>query len=137
MTTSTTGQTSTSADRTLPEHGDGLDVDPTADLTPGDEHGGNGLRPAPTAPEPVDPTEPTSPEPVEAALAVVRSYTDSTVPDISRADRVRSREVSDFPVPTGREEEWRFTPLARVREMFEAAEDASAVTVTVRWTTPP
>jgi Fe-S cluster assembly protein SufD len=80
----------------------------------------------------VDPTEPTSPEPVEAALAVVRSYTDSTVPDVSRADRVRSRAVADFAVPGGREEEWRFTPLPRVRALFEPAETSTAVAVSVR-----
>jgi hypothetical protein len=27
----------------------------------------------------------------------------------------QSFEVADFPVPTGREEEWRFTPLRRLR----------------------
>lgn len=32
----------------------------------------------------------------------------------SRADRVSSRELSDFPVLTGREEDWRFTPLQRL-----------------------
>ncbi len=125
MTTSTTDH-----------DGTGLDTDATVDLTPGAEHGANGLRPAPTTPGQVDPTEPTSPEPVEAALAVVRSYTDSTVPDVSRADRVRSHEVGSFAVPTGREEEWRFTPLAKVRALFEPAEDQGAVTVTVRGDDP-
>lgn len=32
----------------------------------------------------------------------------------SRADRVSSRELADFPVLTGREEDWRFTPLQRL-----------------------
>ncbi|WP_380168203.1 Fe-S cluster assembly protein SufD [Jannaschia sp. R86511] len=71
-------------------------------------------------------------EAVEAALAAVRSYTDSTVPDVSRADRVRSGDPADFAVPTGREEEWRFTPMHRVRELFEpapAGQDAVSVTV--------
>lgn len=125
MTTSTTDH-----------DGTGVETDATVDLTPGEEHGGNGMRPAPTAPEQVDPTEPTSPEPVEAALAVVRSYTDSTVPDVSRADRVRSREVSDFDVPTGREEEWRFTPLHKVRALFEPTPDQGAVSVSVRGDDP-
>jgi Fe-S cluster assembly protein SufD len=35
----------------------------------------------------------------------------STPPKASRAERARSFDVADFPVPTGREEEWRFTPL--------------------------
>ena len=67
-----------------------------------------------------------------AALAAVRSYTETTVPDVSRAERVRSVDPADFAVPTGREEEWRFTPLHRVRDLFEAApEPAAAVTVQV------
>ena len=101
--------------------------------TPGQEHGGSGERPAPRQ---VDATEPTSPEPVEAALAVVRSYTESTVPDVSRADRLRSRRVSDYAVPTGREEEWRFTPLHRVSGLFEPAEGLDGVGVTVRTDDP-
>ena len=32
----------------------------------------------------------------------------------SRADRLSSFELSDFPVLTGREEDWRFTPLKRL-----------------------
>lgn len=33
---------------------------------------------------------------------------------------VRSHDPADFPVPTGREEEWRFTPLERLREAHRA-----------------
>jgi Fe-S cluster assembly protein SufD len=36
---------------------------------------------------------------------------ETMVPDTSRGERRRSFEVADFPVPSGREEEWRFTPL--------------------------
>jgi Fe-S cluster assembly protein SufD len=36
-------------------------------------------------------------------------------PERSRADRLASFDVADFPVPNGREEDWRFTPLDRVR----------------------
>ncbi|GAA3615428.1 Fe-S cluster assembly protein SufD [Marihabitans asiaticum] len=36
---------------------------------------------------------------------------DTMVPDQSRGERPRSFEVADFPMPTGREEEWRFTPV--------------------------
>lgn len=32
----------------------------------------------------------------------------------SRADRVSSKDLADFPVLTGREEDWRFTPLERL-----------------------
>ncbi len=36
------------------------------------------------------------------------------VPDQSRAERRTSFDPADFPVPTGREEEWRFTPVDRL-----------------------
>ena len=36
------------------------------------------------------------------------------VPDQSRAERRTSFDVADFPMPTGREEEWRFTPVDRL-----------------------
>jgi len=40
------------------------------------------------------------------------------VPDQSRAERTTSYAVSDFPVPSGREEEWRFTPVDRLQSLF-------------------
>ncbi|MGB5951529.1 MAG: Fe-S cluster assembly protein SufD [Ornithinimicrobium sp.] len=40
------------------------------------------------------------------------------VPDESRAARNRSFDVEDFPLPTGREEEWRFTPVDRLGTLF-------------------
>ncbi|MDO5701618.1 MAG: Fe-S cluster assembly protein SufD [Bowdeniella nasicola] len=36
-----------------------------------------------------------------------------------KADKPRSFELSAFPVPGGREEEWRFTPLRRMADLFE------------------
>ena len=39
----------------------------------------------------------------------------------SRADRLTSFNVEDFPVPTGREEDWRFTPIRRVQHLFDPA----------------
>jgi Fe-S cluster assembly protein SufD len=42
----------------------------------------------------------------------------STVPQGSRAERATSFDVADFPVPNGREEEWRFTPVDRVAPLF-------------------
>jgi Fe-S cluster assembly protein SufD len=42
------------------------------------------------------------------------------VPDQSRAERRTSYAVSDFPVPGGREEEWRFTPVDRLSGLFAA-----------------
>ncbi len=36
------------------------------------------------------------------------------VPAASRAERKTSFDLADFPMPTGREEEWRFTPLSHI-----------------------
>ena len=49
------------------------------------------------------------------------AHTDSAatmVPDQSRAERTTSYTVADFAVPTGREEEWRFTPVDRLGVLF-------------------
>ncbi|MBF0686245.1 MAG: Fe-S cluster assembly protein SufD [Cellulomonas sp.] len=45
------------------------------------------------------------------------------VPEASRAARPTSFDVADFPVPTGREEEWRFAPVDRFAGLFAAASD--------------
>jgi Fe-S cluster assembly protein SufD len=60
--------------------------------------------------------------PVDAVTAAGRAHTDSAaafVPDKSRAERTASFDVADFPVPTGREEEWRFTPVKKLRGLLE------------------
>ncbi len=41
-----------------------------------------------------------------------------TVPASSRAQRTTSFDLADFPVPTGREEEWRFAPVDRCAPLF-------------------
>jgi Fe-S cluster assembly protein SufD len=43
----------------------------------------------------------------------------SGAPVKSAAQRVASFDLADFPVPSGREEEWRFTPTRRLRGLFE------------------
>ena len=61
------------------------------------------------------------------------AHTDSAatmVPDQSRAERTASFEVADFPVPHGREEEWRFTPVDRLGTFFR--DDATDAHLT--WT---
>lgn len=40
---------------------------------------------------------------------------------ISRADQFESFNSADFGVPKGREEDWRFTPMRRVRPLFDDA----------------
>ncbi|GAB4086236.1 Fe-S cluster assembly protein SufD [Myceligenerans cantabricum] len=57
-------------------------------------------------------------------------------PQGSRAERLTSFSPDDIPVPTGREEEWRFSPVARIQPLFDgglatAGADGSGVRVTV------
>jgi Fe-S cluster assembly protein SufD len=47
-------------------------------------------------------------------------------PARTRAQALRSFSVADFPKLTGREEEWRFTPLKRLRGLATTTEDATA-----------
>ncbi len=54
-------------------------------------------------------------------MAGLQGAVESTAP-VSRLHEHRSFEVADFPVPTGREEEWRFTPLRRLRSLHTDAE---------------
>jgi Fe-S cluster assembly protein SufD len=47
-----------------------------------------------------------------------------TAPGDVRPARVESFDLADHPVPTGREEEWRFTPLNRLRGLHDGSADA-------------
>jgi Fe-S cluster assembly protein SufD len=42
----------------------------------------------------------------------------SPVPLQARSERPTSYDVADFPVPNGREEEWRFTPVKQLKDLF-------------------
>jgi Fe-S cluster assembly protein SufD len=46
-----------------------------------------------------------------------------------RAERFTSRNPDEFGVPTGREEEWRFTPLARMRDLLQPFDAGTPLTV--------
>src|SRR5262252_3318755 len=46
---------------------------------------------------------------------------------VSRLHAVESFDPADFPVPAGREEEWRFTPLRRLRKLHADAEFSAVV----------
>lgn len=50
----------------------------------------------------------------------------------SRADRTTSLNVADFAVPTGREEEWRFSPLKKLGRVLSDAATQTPVTLKVR-----
>ncbi|MGW9826125.1 Fe-S cluster assembly protein SufD [Brevibacterium pityocampae] len=51
----------------------------------------------------------------------VQSAAEVQVPVASRSERTRSFDVADFPQVTGREEEWRFTPVRRLAPLLEDA----------------
>ncbi|MGC5617128.1 Fe-S cluster assembly protein SufD [Georgenia sp. Z1491] len=53
------------------------------------------------------------------------AHSHGVVPEASRAARAASFDLADLPVPTGREEEWRFTPVDSLQEIL-AAEPSSA-----------
>ncbi|RJF44643.1 Fe-S cluster assembly protein SufD [Actinomyces sp. 2119] len=57
-----------------------------------------------------------------AVLEGAHSHGDPRAPRYtsSRADRVTSFDPADIPVPHGREEEWRFTPVKRFAPLFDA-----------------
>ena len=52
-------------------------------------------------------------------------------PQGSRAERKTSFDVAQFPLPTGREEEWRFTPVDRIAPLFAAELTGHGVLTTV------
>ncbi len=53
-------------------------------------------------------------------------------PGDARPERRTSRDPDDFPPPHGREEDWRFTPLARLRPLLEAFSPEGKVVIDVR-----
>jgi len=57
------------------------------------------------------------------------------VPTGSPPERFTSRAPDDFAVPTGREEDWRFTPVRKLRPLFNRFDDAG--TLSSDWTAPP
>jgi Fe-S cluster assembly protein SufD len=50
---------------------------------------------------------------------------------VTRLHQVQSSDPADFPVPEGREEEWRFTPLRRLRGLHTDSPPVAAAAVTV------
>ncbi|QVQ52169.1 Fe-S cluster assembly protein SufD [Spiractinospora alimapuensis] len=55
---------------------------------------------------------------------------------VSRADVRGSFDVNDFPVPNGREEEWRFTPLRRLKGLHDAADKVGPGEVSIDVSAP-
>ena len=59
------------------------------------------------------------------------AHSHGVVPAGSRAERVTSFDLADIPVPSGREEEWRFSPVSRLQPLFADTLGADGVTVAV------
>lgn len=79
---------------------------------------------------PLEPAAQTSP--LGGAAAKAHSHGGGYgIPDSSRAGRLTSYRLEDFPVLKGTEEEWRFTPLKRLGGLHTAALDGAAPTVAV------
>ena len=51
-------------------------------------------------------------------MSVLQGAAESAAP-VSRLHERQSYDLADFPVPSGREEDWRFTPLRRLRGCTE------------------
>ena len=52
-------------------------------------------------------------------MSQVKEHEVNLVPATDHSPTIVSLDVNDFPVPTGREEEWRFTPLKRLGGLHE------------------
>ncbi len=66
---------------------------------------------------------------VDGSVAVgVKPSTPRSPADV-RPERVRSADPEVFGAPTGREEEWRFTPLDRVRVLLDGADSTAELAV--------
>ncbi|HKA62876.1 MAG TPA: Fe-S cluster assembly protein SufD [Methylomirabilota bacterium] len=61
-------------------------------------------------------------------MAALQGAVESTAP-VSRLHEQQSFSPDDFPVPTGREEEWRFTPLRRLRGLHKSPAGGGKVTL--------
>jgi Fe-S cluster assembly protein SufD len=57
-------------------------------------------------------------------------------PTDARCEAVESYDVNDFPVPGGREENWRFTPLHRLRGLHDGTAEATGAGVRVEVSAP-
>src|SRR3954470_22908020 len=48
-----------------------------------------------------------------------------TIPVQTRSDRFKSLQRADFPDVTGREVDWKFTPVAKIRDLIDGELDGS------------
>jgi Fe-S cluster assembly protein SufD len=59
--------------------------------------------------------------------------TQASAPPSTKSQALRSYDVADFPALTGLEEEWRFTPLKRLRGLLDDASASAGQVVTQVW----
>src|SRR3954447_11998332 len=57
--------------------------------------------------------------------------TEASAPPRTKSQALRSYDVADFPALNGLEEEWRFTPLKRLRGLAAAADGSAGKPLTV------
>ena len=69
-------------------------------------------------------------------MAALQGAVESTAP-VSRLHEQQSFSLDDFPVPSGREEEWRFTPLRRLRGLHRDSSAPSGKVSVVGDAVPP
>jgi Fe-S cluster assembly protein SufD len=62
--------------------------------------------------------------------AITEASRELAAPARDHAPRVLSRDPADFPMPHGREEEWRFTPLRRFAGLLDGAPAAERLALT-------
>lgn len=62
-------------------------------------------------------------------------YNGTTVPDRSRADRLLSFDADAFGTPTGREENWRFSPMRDIAALL--VDEATGEHLTANYSDPP
>ena len=61
-------------------------------------------------------------------MTALQGAVESTAP-VSRLHEHQSFSLDDFPVPSGREEEWRFTPLRKLRGLHSSPAAGGKVTI--------
>ena len=65
-------------------------------------------------------------------MAALQGAVEAAAP-VSRLHEHQSFELAEFPVPSGREEEWRFTPLRRLRGLHSDAALSEDKVSAARW----
>jgi Fe-S cluster assembly protein SufD len=71
------------------------------------------------------------------ALVRPHSHGGSDVPPKTKSQLLRSYDVADFPKLTGREEDWRFTPLRRLGGLHDGSASPAAAAVRQRYDAAP